>query len=85
MYVLRASISEYLEYMYCIAVGSTAAAMMAAEAIATGGAVASGDTVTTLQSVGVIGFGAALPVVSISLISMGGTAVTQQLPCAKHQ
>ncbi len=40
-----------------IAAGSTAAGMMAAEAVATGGAIAAGGTVATLQSIGVIGLG----------------------------
>jgi len=38
-----------------IAAGSTAAAMMAAEAVAAGGGVAAGGTVATLQSIGALG------------------------------
>mmetsp|Transcript_36596 Transcript_36596/g.51746 ORF Transcript_36596/g.51746 Transcript_36596/m.51746 type:complete len:130 (+) Transcript_36596:297-686(+) len=40
-----------------IAGGSTAAAMMSAEAIAAGGGVAAGWTVATLQSIGAVGLG----------------------------
>ncbi len=44
-----------------IVAGSTAAAMMSAQAIAAGGGIASGGTVATLQSIGAIGFASGLP------------------------
>ena len=40
-----------------IAIGSTAAAMMSAEAVAAGGVIAAGGTVATLQSIGAAGLG----------------------------
>ncbi len=43
-----------------IAAGSMAAGMMSAEAIASGGAVITGGTVATLQSIGAVGLGAGL-------------------------
>ena len=54
-----------------IVAGSTAAAMMAAEAVATGGGVAAGGTVATLQSIGALGMAGALPVAGIVILSTG--------------
>lgn len=57
-----------------IIAGSTAAAMMSAEAIAIGGGVTSGLTVATLQSIGAVGMAGALPIVGIVLLSLSGAA-----------
>ena len=54
-----------------IMAGSTAAAMMAAEAVATGGGVAAGGTVATLQSIGAIGMAGAMPIAGIVILSAG--------------
>jgi len=57
-----------------IVAGSTAAAMMSAEAIVAGGGVAAGGTVATLQTVGAVGLGAG-PVAGISMagsLAVGG-------------
>jgi len=53
-----------------IIAGSTAATMMAAEAVAAGGGVAAGGTVATLQSIGAIGMAGALPIAGIVILSV---------------
>jgi hypothetical protein len=58
-----------------IIAGSTAAGMMAAEAVAAGGGVAAGGTVATLQSVGAVGFASGAAVGGIVLASAGGAAL----------
>lgn len=58
-----------------IIAGSTAAAMMSAEAIAAGGSIAAGGTVATLQSVGAVGFSSVAAVGGIVVMSVGGAAL----------
>ena len=57
-----------------IAAGSTAASMMAAEAVAAGGGVAAGGTVATCQSIGALGALAAGPLVLA--VALGGFLLT---------
>jgi hypothetical protein len=55
-----------------IVAGTTAAAMMSAEAIAAGGGIAGGGTVATLQAIGAVGMSGALPIAGIVLMSLSG-------------
>ncbi|XP_029316745.1 interferon alpha-inducible protein 27-like protein 2 [Cottoperca gobio] len=54
-----------------IAVGSWAAGMMSAAAVANGGAVAAGSTVAVLQAAGAAG----LPAVATAAVASGGAAL----------
>ena len=58
-----------------IASGSVAAGMMSSAAIANGGGVAAGSLVATGQSIGAIGFGAALPITGIVSMAIGGVTL----------
>ena len=53
-----------------IVAGSVAASMMSSAAIAAGGGIASGSAVATFQSIGAIGFSAALPIAGIVLATL---------------